>query len=102
MSAALEAIGEVAFWLHIDLDVLATEDFAAVDYPQPGGLCWNELDQLVAVALARRHCRGASIVIYNPDLDPDHAAAARVVDFVTCLIAPAPGALRPSRQPHRP
>jgi arginase len=82
MSAALEAIGEVAFWLHIDLDVLTTEDFAAVDYPQPGGLRWNELDQLVTVALGSPQCRGASIVIYNPDLDPDRAAAELVVDFI--------------------
>jgi hypothetical protein len=31
MSAALDAIS-VLFWLHIDLDVLAKEDFAAVDH----------------------------------------------------------------------
>jgi arginase len=89
MSAALDAIGEVAFWLHIDLDVLATEDFAAVDYPQPGGLRWDELDQLVTVALASPQCRGASVVIYNPDLDPDRAAAERVVDFVARSVGKA-------------
>jgi arginase len=83
MSAALHAIGSVAFWLHIDLDVLASEDFAAVDYPQPGGLGWDELDRLVGVALASAECRGASIVIYNPELDPDRTAAAQVVDFIT-------------------
>ena len=26
------------WWLHTDLDVLATSELAAVDYPQPGGL----------------------------------------------------------------
>jgi arginase len=83
MQAALEAIGGVAFWLHVDLDVLASEDFAAADYPQPGGLRWNDLDELVEVALASPHCRGASVVIYNPDLDPDRAVASKVVDFVT-------------------
>ena len=89
MAAALEAIDRVPFWLHIDLDVLATEDFAAVDYPQPGGLRWNELDQLVTVALATPRCRGASIVIYNPDLDPDRAAADLVVDFIARSIGKA-------------
>lgn len=92
MTAALDAIGGVAFWLHVDLDALATEDFAAVDYPQPGGLHWDELDELVAVALADAHCRGASIAIYNPDRDPDRSAAGRVVDFVTRSIE----RLRPS------
>src|SRR6266545_6417723 len=76
MDTALNAIGGVAFWPHVDLDVLATQEFAAVDYPQPGGLLWHDLDQLLAVALASQQIRGASIVIYNPDLDPDRSAAA--------------------------
>ena len=83
MTAALDAISGVPFWLHVDLDVLATEDFAAVDYPQPGGLHWDELDGRVAVALASTHCRGASIAVYNPDRDPDRSAAGRVIDFVS-------------------
>jgi hypothetical protein len=44
-------------------------------------LQWSELDQFVAVSLASAHCRGASVVIYNPDLDPDRSAAALMVDF---------------------
>lgn len=92
MTAALDAIGDAAFWLHVDLDVLATADFAAVDYPQPGGLHWDELDQMVAVALAETHCRGLSIAIYNPDRDPDRSAARRLVEFVTRSIErPAAG-----------
>ena len=83
LAAALHAIGGVAFWLHVDLDVLAAQEFAAVDHPQPGGLRWHELDQLVAAALASPDIGGASIVIYNPELDPDRSAAAAVVDFVT-------------------
>jgi arginase family enzyme len=53
---------------------------------QPGGLLWHELDRLLAVALASQQIRGASIVIYNLDLDPDRSAAAAVVDFVTWTI----------------
>ena len=86
MTAALDAISGVAFWLHVDLDVLATADLAAVDYPQPGGLHWDDLDQLVAVALADSRCRGASIAIYNPDRDPERSAARRIVEFVTRAI----------------
>jgi hypothetical protein len=41
-------IGGVAFWRHVGDDVLATEEFAAVDYPQPGGLLCHDLDQLLA------------------------------------------------------
>lgn len=80
--AALDAIGDVDLWAHVDLDVLATTSFDAVDYPQPGGLGWTELDDAFALTIVDERCRGASIAIYNPDLDPDRTAAQLVVDFI--------------------
>jgi arginase len=71
------------WWLHIDLDVLATTEFGAVDYPQPGGLTWDELSQLTCAALATEGCAGWSVCIYNPDLDPDRGAAAAIIDYLT-------------------
>jgi len=76
-----------AFWTHIDLDVLVTEDLAAVDYPQPGGLDWGQLLEIATYALAAPGCLGASVVIYNPDLDPERVAAERIVEFVGDLVA---------------
>ncbi|MFF5204544.1 arginase family protein [Streptosporangium sp. NPDC000396] len=70
------------WWLHVDLDVLATGQLAAVDYPQPGGLNWEELTELTAIALRRPGCTGWSITIYNPDLDKDGHEAARIVRYV--------------------
>jgi arginase len=84
--AALEAIAADAFWLHVDLDVLATDAFGAVDYRQPGGLAWDELDRLAASAATAAGCRGMSVVIYNPDLDPERTDARKVIDFLTRLI----------------
>lgn len=75
------------FWLHIDLDVLATDAFAAADYLQPGGLAWSELDAIAGTAIADPRCKGASVVIYNPELDPDRQVADQVVDFVWRLMA---------------
>jgi arginase len=75
-----------AFWLHIDLDVLRTEDFPAADYPQPGGLGWDELLAIAERALATTACFGCSVVIYNPDLDPERKSAARIVRFVADLV----------------
>ena len=69
------------WWLHVDLDVLSTGALDAVDYPQPGGLTWAALDSVTEAALARPGCRGASVVIYNPDLDGG-AAAPRVSRYV--------------------
>jgi arginase len=78
--------GASAFWLHIDLDVLRTEDFPAADYTQPGGLAWDELLEIAMRTLAAPDCVGCSIVIYNPDLDPERTSAARIVRFVSDLV----------------
>jgi arginase len=90
-SSACEAIGALAnsapaFWLHIDLDVLRTEDFPAADYTQPGGIAWDELLEIATRSLATPDCVGCSIVIYNPDLDPERTSAARIVRFVSDLV----------------
>jgi arginase len=91
-ASAREAIRTLAnsapsFWLHIDLDVLSTEDFPAADYQQPGGLAWDELLEIATRTLAAPDCAGCSIVIYNPDLDPERTSAARIVRFVSDLVS---------------
>jgi arginase len=74
--------GSRRFWLHLDLDVLRTKDLPAVDYPQPGGLSWEELTQATRAILSDSGCAGWSVVIYNPDLDPDRTNARRIVEFL--------------------
>ena len=44
--------GTNGWWLHVDLDVLSTDSLPAVDYPQPGGLNWEQLEKLTATALS--------------------------------------------------
>ncbi|HEY2509075.1 MAG TPA: arginase family protein [Streptosporangiaceae bacterium] len=75
------------FWLHVDLDVLATTELAAVDYPQPGGLTWGQLTAITAVGLGLAGCAGLSVCIYNPDLDGDGRGAAAVVAYLAQAIA---------------
>jgi arginase len=88
---AIEAVAPAApaCWLHIDLDVLRTDQFAAVDYPQPGGLTWSELQEITTTAAADRRCAGASIAIYNPDRDQGTEGAARLIAFAAGLVATA-------------
>jgi arginase len=85
-AAATLAGASDSFWLHVDLDVLRTDDFPAADYLQPGGLTWNELLEIAAPALADPRCFGCSIVIYNPDLDPKRTSASRIVRFIADLV----------------
>jgi uncharacterized protein (DUF849 family)/arginase family enzyme len=72
-AAATIGLAAPAFWLHVDLDALSTNEFAAVDYPQSGGLTWRELRQIAVSALSAPACAGASVVIYNPDRDTARA-----------------------------
>jgi arginase len=80
----------VPWWFHLDLDVLSTEALPAVDYPQPGGLGWDELSR-VALAAFDGGPIGWDITIYNPDLDPERTHARRIVTFVASVIEAAPG-----------
>jgi len=75
-----------AWWLHIDLDVLCREHFPAADYQQPGGLTWAQLTELTARAWHTPTCAGASIVIYNAQLDPDREVARRTVAFIADVL----------------
>jgi arginase len=58
-----------------------TEALGAVDYPQPGGLDWDQLGELTAAALAVPGCAGWTVAIYNPDLDPGGRQVGRIVDW---------------------
>jgi arginase len=79
------------WWFHLDLDVLATDQLAAVDYQQPGGLHWDELDLLTSAALGSPGCIGWTLTIYNPELDPTRVGAHRIVrHFRQALAVAAP------------
>jgi arginase len=70
------------WWLHVDLDVLSSDALPAVDYLQDGGLSWSDLTTLTGSALSVGGCLGASVTIFNPDLDPDGRYALAIVEFI--------------------
>ncbi|WP_433655242.1 arginase family protein [Nocardia sp. CA-128927] len=78
-----------SWWLHVDLDVLSTAAMAAVDYPQPGGLDWADLEA-ITVAAIQPGCVGMTLAIYNPELDPGGEAARRIVDYLADALADTP------------
>jgi arginase len=73
------------WWFHLDLDVLSTEALPAIDYPQPGGLGWDELVVVVTTALLADP-GGWDVTIYNPDLDPTRVHARRIVRFLASVM----------------
>jgi len=88
-ATAAAALLPAPWWLHVDLDVLATTSLAAVDYPQSGGLSWGQLAQITSAALAADGCAGWSVCIYNPDLYPDRRNADEIVGYIVHAIATA-------------
>ena len=90
LAAVLAPTGD-AWWFHVDLDVLSTDALAAVDYPQPGGLHWDRLEHVTRVILSRPGCKGASVVIYDPELD-DGSAAPRIREYARLVADVAAGA----------
>ncbi|MFD3615518.1 arginase family protein [Streptomyces sp. NPDC058676] len=75
--------GGGGYWVHLDADVLDDEVMPAVDYRQPGGLTWRELETVLRTALSAPGAVGFDVAIFNPRLDPDGAVAARLTE---CLV----------------
>jgi arginase len=96
-SAAARVAGQASgWWLHVDLDVLDGNEFracgAASDPSMPQGLTWMELTRITCAALQTGGCRGWSIAVYNPDLDPEGREAQRIVAYLGDVSSGAGGA----------
>jgi arginase len=83
----LEAAPTQGFWIHVDMDVLATEWMFAVDSPEPGGMTPQELSTLLRTALNSPRCIGMEITIYDPTLDPNGAGADLIVHMLAELFS---------------
>lgn len=80
---ALEILGADrldGFWLHVDADVLDPSVMPAVDAPDPGGLGFGELRDLLRPLLASPACQGMQVTIFDPDLDADGSLAEALTD----------------------
>jgi arginase len=76
------------FVLHIDLDVIAAEDFPATNLSAPGGLRLDEVRHALAVVARQPTLAALEISAYNPALDADGSAAQRLIDLLVEILAP--------------
>jgi arginase len=94
------------FMVHLDLDVIAQEEFAATNVPDSGGLSFAEVRSSFVEFVKQKNLLGLDIAQYNPDKDPDGFAARKVVDLLSdalaarleSLVAPAPPAAAPATE----
>jgi arginase len=75
------------FVLHIDLDVIASEDFPATNLAASGGLRLQDLAEALGVLAQQPKLAALVISAYNPALDPEGAAARRFIELLTKALA---------------
>jgi arginase len=88
------------FFIHIDADSIDDALMPAVDYRIPDGLSWEELRNVLRIALDSRKAVGLEIAIYNPALDGDGSAGRGLVDALASelgVVAPGAGPSSPRR-----
>jgi arginase len=96
-AAAESALGRLArpglggFWIHVDADVLDPRVVPAVDSPEPGGLGFDELAELLTPLVRHPRALGLELTIYDPALDPDRTSAARLADLLERVLLSGAG-----------
>ena len=90
--AAQEALAQVhagarEFVLHVDLDVIAEEDFPAVNVPGSGGLRFEDVRSAFAEFVKHKNLLGLDVAQYNPDKDPDASGARKLVDLLVEVLS---------------
>lgn len=84
------------FMLHLDLDVIAQEDFAAVTLPDSGGLTFDDVRASLMEFVKHKNLLGLDIAQYNPDKDPDGAGARKIVDLLVEVLSARLAVLAPA------
>jgi arginase len=70
----------LGFWIHLDLDVVDSSEMSAVDSPEPNGLTFSVLTDLLNKLFLSTKCIGLELTIYDPDLDPTGDYAEKIVN----------------------
>jgi arginase len=86
------------FVLHLDTDVIAEEEFPAVNVPASGGLRLEDARAALTEFAKHKNLLGLVVAQYNPDKDPDGSGAKKLVDLLVetlsarleAMSAPAP------------
>ena len=75
------------FMVHLDLDVIQQEEFAATNVPGSGGLSFAETQTALTEIAKHKNLLGLDVAQYNPDKDPDRSGAKKVVDLLAEVLA---------------
>lgn len=76
------------FVLLFDLDVIASEDFAATNFPGSGALSLEEVRQALSLFVRQPTLVALVVAGYNPARDTDAKAAKTIVELLAGVLAP--------------
>jgi len=75
------------FVLHLDTDVIAQEEFPAVNVPASGGLRLEDVRAALGEFVKHKNLLGVSVAQYNPDRDSDGSGAKKLVDLLVEVLS---------------
>ena len=75
------------FVLHLDTDVIAQEEFPAVNVPASDGLRLEDVRAALGEFVKHKNLLGLDVAQYNPDKDPDGSGAKKLVDLLVEALA---------------
>jgi arginase len=90
------------FVLHLDTDVIAVDEFPAVNVPGSGGLSLKDVRAALTEFAKHKNLLGLTVAQYNPDKDPDGRGAKKLVDLLVEALSArleAPSAPATSAEP---
>jgi arginase len=91
------------FVLHLDMDVIAVDEFPAVNVPGSGGLPLADVRAALAEFAKHKNLLGLTVSQYNPDKDPDGSGAKKLVDLLvealSARLEPAAASSAPAAEP---
>jgi arginase len=92
------------FVLHLDLDVIAQEEFPAVVVPGSGGLGFEDVRAALKEIVRHKNLVGLDVAQFNPDKDTNGDYAKKIVDLLveslsTRLEVPTSNSADPAAQP---
>jgi arginase len=75
------------FVLHLDTDVIAQEEFPAVNVPGSGGLNFEAARASLIEFAKHKNLLGFDVAQYNPDKDPDGSGVKKLIDLLVEALA---------------
>ena len=75
------------FMLHLDLDVIAQEEFPATNVPDSGGLSFADVQASLIEFAKHKNLLALDVAQYNPDRDPDGSGASKLIELLAEVLA---------------